>query len=83
MRIQQQFPESSLKIHFIIVCVNYLQQDGPTREAELDAVLGGVVPREELQVLYGAVGQWRLHVTSGLETREKDISLQLSNIYST
>lgn len=49
----------------------YLQQDGASREAELDAVLGGVVPREELQVLYGAVGQRRLHVAGGLETGQR------------
>lgn len=71
-----------VKIVVIIMIMNYLQQDGATREAELDAVLWGIVPREELQVLYGAVGQWCLHVTGGLGRRE-DISLPLSNIYST
>ena len=50
----------------VCVCVRYLQQYGPTREAELDAVLGGVLPGQQLQVLDGAVGQGRLHVASGL-----------------
>lgn len=54
----------------VIMIMNYLQQDGATREAELHAVLWGIVPREELQVLYGAVGQWCLHVTGGLGRRE-------------
>lgn len=52
----------------------YLQQDGAAGEAELDAVLGGVVPRQQLQVLDGAVGQRRLHVTRGLQRRETCVS---------
>lgn len=51
--------------------VHYLQEDGATREAKLDTVLRSIVPWKELQVFYRAVGQWRLHVTGGLERREK------------
>lgn len=47
----------------------YLQEDGPSWDAELDTVFGGIVPRQQLQVLYSAVGQSRLHVTCGLERR--------------
>lgn len=71
-------------ISILLVCVNHLQQDGASRDAELDAVLGSIVPGEELQVLYGAVGQSRLHVTGGLQAGQKeDNSVSLHVVYST
>lgn len=65
------------------MCVNHLQKDGTPRDAELDAVLRSVVPGEELQVLYGAVGQTGLHVTGGLQTGQKDKNVSLHVVYST
>lgn len=50
----------------------YLQEDGAPREAELHTIFGGVIPGEQLQVLYGAVGQGSLHVPCGLETSREE-----------
>lgn len=51
--------------------LGYLQKDGASRDTELDTVLGSVVPGQQLQVLYGTVGQRRLHVAGGLQERQK------------
>lgn len=60
----------------------YLQKDGPSRDAELDTVFRSIVPRQQLQVLDGTVGQSHLHVTCRLEThkREKTFHFMCKNI---
>ena len=52
----------------------YLQEDGAPGEAELHTIFGGIIPGEQLQVLYGTVGQGSLHVPRGLETMREIMS---------